>query len=66
VADCGVAVDAENGESEDRCEPVEPRRRVEQLAYRLAEYPLLDTGSVNSSFVPVSHTHVTESPTQHS
>jgi len=41
VTDGGVAVGAENGESEDRSEPVETRRRVVQLAHRVPEYPLL-------------------------
>ena len=43
VTDCCVAVGTEYSQGEDRGEPVEARRRVEQLANRLAEYPLLYT-----------------------
>jgi len=43
VTDRSVAVGTENRQGEDRGEPVEPSRRVEQLTDRLAEYPLLYT-----------------------
>jgi len=43
VADGSVAVGTQDRDGEDRREPVQTRRRVEQLADRLAEYPLLGT-----------------------